>query len=178
MTDDKTLSELFLDFEAEQNESERAKLDADRSRRTMARRAYVKDHPEYVAMIDTLPLFEVFDLDEVDEEEMEGDYDSSRNDKLAEVPEAAHVVGSSLAKRDPDEEQHHRLLLDLDHPALLLDSSTPGHHHLYVDVEIEQEAWEKLIRALSEAGVIEEGYAEASLERGHTDLRLPWVKKP
>lgn len=178
MTIDLDLPDLGANFRAEEKAREQAKLDADRSVRIAARRAYVKDHPEYVAMIDTLPLFEVPDLDDVDEDWMESDYDSRRNDKLAEVPEAAHVVGSSLAKLKPDEEQHHRLLLDLDHPALLLDSSTPGHHHLYVDVEIGDVQWRELIQALAVAGVIEEGYAEASLERGHTDLRLPWVKKP
>jgi len=41
-------------------------------------------------------------------------------------------------------------------------------------------SWRKLgalLVALAEAGVIEEGYLKASLERGHTALRLPWVKK-
>lgn len=71
----------------------------------------------------------------------------------------------------------HALLIDLDIPAWLVPSSTPGHSHLYVDVAIQQDAYFRLLDALANAGVIQRGYADSSKARGGTALRLPWVKK-
>lgn len=76
-----------------------------------------------------------------------------------------------------DVEDHHALLLDLDVPAWLVPSSTEGHSHLYVDVSIPTVTYYALLDALSDAGVIQHGYANASKHRGGTALRLPWVKK-
>lgn len=72
----------------------------------------------------------------------------------------------------------HRPVLDLDLPAQLIPSSTPGHFHLYLDVEVPHRAYMALLDALAVAGVIEEGYRNASRERGYTAARLPWVRKP
>lgn len=71
----------------------------------------------------------------------------------------------------------HAVVLDLDVPAYLIPSSTPGHSHLYIDVEIEEELYFKLLDVLAEARVVEAGYVGASKRRGSTCLRLPWVKK-
>lgn len=71
----------------------------------------------------------------------------------------------------------HKLIIDLDLSAQLIPSSTPGHFHLYVDHVIEHDAWVTLIDALADAGLIEDGYRGASLARGFTDVRLPWIKK-
>lgn len=79
---------------------------------------------------------------------------------------------------DPHAQPVHALLLDLDVPAWLVPSSTPGHSHLYVDVAIQQTAYFRLLDALAECGVIQHGYAECSKRRGGTALRLPWIKKP
>lgn len=81
------------------------------------------------------------------------------------------------AHNQSEKKTTHALLLDLDVPAYLVPSSTPGHSHLYVDVEIDHDRWKLLIHALADAGVIEKGYAEASINRGASYLRLPWVKK-
>lgn len=79
----------------------------------------------------------------------------------------------------------HTVVLDIDHPAWLVKSTTPGHYHLYIDVTqpngtagINWADYSYLLHALGRAGVIEDGYVNASLQRGHTDVRLPWVKKP
>lgn len=72
----------------------------------------------------------------------------------------------------------HRPVLDIDLPAQLVPSSTPGHFHLYLDVEVEHENYMLLLRTLALCGIIEPGYASASQERGYTAVRLPWVKKP
>lgn len=87
----------------------------------------------------------------------------------------ANVV-TSLRKPSYHGSQH-SLLLDLDVPAYLVDSSTPGHTHLYVDVSIPHAEWTKLMMALAKAGVIESGYAYASIARKASYLRVPWKKK-
>lgn len=74
-------------------------------------------------------------------------------------------------------EGHHSIALDIDIPCHLEPSSTPGHHHLYIDTFITWEQYERLLDALVECKVIEPGYAAASIRRKATHLRLPWVKK-
>jgi len=71
----------------------------------------------------------------------------------------------------------HKVLIDIDLPVKLFDSSTPGHHHLYIDKEISWADYRLLLIALERCGIIQRGYLEAALKRGHTTLRLPWVKK-
>jgi len=73
----------------------------------------------------------------------------------------------------------HLVLLDCDYPVHVIESSTPGHHHLILDVPggVEHQQYMKLLAALGQAGVIEEGYANVSVNRGHSDLRLPWIQK-
>ena len=100
----------------------------------------------------------------------DGDYDTSH--ELPKTADEAEVV-SSL---DLDTYMH-RPVLDIDIPAALIPSSTPGHHHLYLDKPMTLLQYENLIHALAAAGIIEEGYAYASLARGYTSARLPWVKK-
>jgi hypothetical protein len=76
---------------------------------------------------------------------------------------------------------NHHLLLDIDVPAALIESSTPGKHHLYVELNsgfgAHWEAYRKFLEAAAEIGLIEPGYCAVSIKRGHTDLRLPWVSK-
>ena len=75
----------------------------------------------------------------------------------------------------------HNLLLDIDRPAELVESSTPGHYHLYVELlggeGIDWEDYVAFLHAAAKIGLIESGYAYASQARGYTALRLPWVSK-
>jgi len=73
----------------------------------------------------------------------------------------------------------HAVLLDIDYPAHLIESSTAGHYHLYLDVPngVPHEKYMALLKLLGECGVIEKGFADVSVARGHSDLRLPWVSK-
>lgn len=72
----------------------------------------------------------------------------------------------------------HHPVLDLDFPARLLPSSTPGHFHLYLDgIEISWEKYAKLLTTLAEVGIISEGYLDAALQRGYTSVRLQGVTK-
>jgi hypothetical protein len=71
----------------------------------------------------------------------------------------------------------HKVVIDLDHPAQLIESSTPGHHHLIIDHEIPWSAYLRLLGAMVECGLVEPGYMRSSIDRGYTAVRLPWVKK-
>lgn len=104
----------------------------------------------------------------------------------------ANVVSSLLTEHEPSGvakaldflddllgSSRHVIALDIDHPAWLIESSTKGHHHLYIDVPggVEHEDYMALLELLGKIGVIEPGYVEASKARGSTFLRLPWVGK-
>jgi hypothetical protein len=73
----------------------------------------------------------------------------------------------------------HQVVLDIDWPAELLESSTPGHYHLYVQIPggVPWEKYEAFLKAAADIDLIQEGYAAVSMKRGHTDVRLPWVQK-
>ena len=42
---------------------------------------------------------------------------------------------------------------------------------------VKHDDYMELLEVLGRIGVIEPGYAEISIKRGHSDLRLPWVHK-
>lgn len=75
-------------------------------------------------------------------------------------------------------ESFHRPVLDLDFPAHVVPSSTPGHGHLYLDKVLTWSQYVKLLEVLAEVGILEPGYVQASIAREFTSVRLPWVKKP
>lgn len=72
----------------------------------------------------------------------------------------------------------HRPVLDIDFDARLVPSSTPGHFHLYLDgLALDWERYERLLEALTAAGVIGEGNLHWAKVRGETLVRLPHVRK-
>lgn len=88
-------------------------------------------------------------------------------------PREAQLISSEIAGLPT----HHTVMLDIDAPARLVPSTTPGHYHLYIDIAVTWESYEPLLDALANAGVIQRGYADASIQRQGTCLRLPWVRK-
>ena len=86
--------------------------------------------------------------------------------------ERAEVVTSQNTFNDL-----HRPVLDIDIAAALIPSSSNGHYHLYLDKTMHWKQYEKLLLVLAEVGIIEEGYAQASIERKYTAVRLPWISK-
>lgn len=70
------------------------------------------------------------------------------------------------------------IVLDVDRPVLVLPSSTPGHHHLYIDRRMTWRRYSRLLDLLVDVDVLEPGYVAAAESRGHTPVRLPWVRKP
>lgn len=71
----------------------------------------------------------------------------------------------------------HYPVLDIDYPAALVPSSTPGHFHLYLNRAVPWEKYQAVLDALADACLIESGYRNASKERGYTSVRLPWRPK-
>lgn len=105
-----------------------------------------------------------------------GSYDSNRGH---EVPVEHAELATSELQFQPSgaSEVWHTPLLDIDVPAALVPSSTPGHSHLYIDRPMTWQTYAQLLHALCDAGIIEPGYLRASLDRGHTALRTPWTRK-
>lgn len=95
----------------------------------------------------------------------------------AEFFDGANVVTSQRKDASRWFRSRHAVLLDLDVPAYLVPSTTPGHSHLYIDVDCREEDYFAFLDAAAKIGVIESGYAKASKKKGATYLRLPWVKK-
>lgn len=91
----------------------------------------------------------------------------------------AHISESDVVSSRRNSDGKHVVVLDIDHPTWLVESTTPGHFHLYINVPdgIKWPAYKNLIHALADAGVIDRGYMQASLQRGATMVPLPWVKK-
>lgn len=80
---------------------------------------------------------------------------------------------------DYETQPMHYPVLDLDFPAELIPSSTPGHFHLYLGKAVPSAAYFTMLEAMVEAGLLEEGFVNASVARGYTAARMPWVhKKP
>ncbi len=66
----------------------------------------------------------------------------------------------------------HAPVLDIDYPARLIPSSTPGHYHLYLDREIPWGRYQLVLWVLSLAGLIEPGFFRAAIARGMTFARI------
>jgi len=107
--------------------------------------------------------------------DLDGEYGEGDNERVI----TSSVDGATLVTSyvDAPGEQLHRPIVDLDLPAALVPSSTPGHFHLYIDKPMSWAKYAALLEAFEAAGLIETGYLFASLERGHTAVRLPWIKK-
>jgi hypothetical protein len=108
--------------------------------------------------------------------------DYSNPVKVVDDIEVANVATSRVRALPEGEEaeeapEFHKPLLDIDMPVTLIPSSTPGHYHLLIDHEMSWSEYASLMRALAEAGILEQGYVMASLERGFSAVRLPWIAK-
>jgi hypothetical protein len=106
-------------------------------------------------------------------------YDSDDPREVTADLEVANVITSMLTGRtDLQGEPMHSLVLDIDHPATLIPSSTPGHFHLLIDKPMHWSTYEEVLRVLVRARILEVGYVGASIDRKMTDVRLPWIRKP
>ena len=106
------------------------------------------------------------------------EYVQGKDDREPTVDlDQANVVSSLQSGTEPGSRAQHYPVLDLDLPAVLVPSPTPGHSHLYIDLPIPDDTYWRLCDALVDAGVLQEGYVSACKSRGYTSVRLPWVRK-
>jgi len=92
-----------------------------------------------------------------------------------EVPvEEANLWGS---RRDFYGVEVHYPTLDIDIPTTLIASSTPGHFHLLIEKGMSWRQYKKLLKALAKAGILEQGYVDASIAKRGSYVRVPWVRK-
>ena len=68
--------------------------------------------------------------------------------------------------------------IDIDVPCELIPSSQPGHYHLYIHKAITHVQYQNILKALSDAGIVEKGFFAAFLSRGYTALRHIGKHKP
>lgn len=99
------------------------------------------------------------------------------DDYTAEHVNTENIEDAHIILSHDKEGIFHRPVLDIDFPVHVVASSTPGHYHLYLDKQMPWRKYAKLIDALAEAGIIEQGYASVSEGRQYTSVRLPWIKK-
>lgn len=85
----------------------------------------------------------------------------------------ANLVSSAVAGM----EGIHMPAIDIDLPCRLIESSTPGHFHLYIDQPMSWEHYKGVLAALTKAGVVQMGFYENTLRKGASHLRKPGHKK-
>lgn len=108
---------------------------------------------------------------------LEHDYAEDRGRKPVDKLSEAHLI-SSLVKGSVSDYETHKIAIDIDWPAVLIPSSTEGHYHLIIDKKISWSSYVRILEALGDCGVVQSGYARASIARGRTDIRTPWIRKP
>lgn len=92
------------------------------------------------------------------------------------APLAESQVWSSEIATGPDRGRH-VLAIDVDHRCRIIPTSTPGHFHLVIDKVMDWAELQEILVALANAGIVEQGYLDASVRRRAAHLRLPWVTK-
>jgi len=101
---------------------------------------------------------------------------NERSDKCDWVePDNEHPANCVVSV---DDAGFHWPVLDIDYGVYTIPSTTPGHHHLYIDKALTESQYFELIDVCEKIGLIQPGYAKYSKERGFTSVRLPWVEKP
>jgi hypothetical protein len=89
----------------------------------------------------------------------------------------ANVVSSELDGKTIGGFTGHAPALDIDVPAYLIESGTPGHTHLYLDVPMTWSQYMKLLKVMAEVGILQASWVDGALQEGATVLRVPWKKK-
>lgn len=103
--------------------------------------------------------------------------DSGKDNVLDEVTLAgpddpAHLVASYLPNGK------HKPTLDLDFPCRLEESTTPGHYHLFIDIEMTEQDYDALLKVLVKVGIVQRGVYDLQWKQhGMTMVRLPGIKK-
>lgn len=68
-------------------------------------------------------------------------------------------------------------VLELAVPIDVVPSSTPGHHHVYLDIEMKWRDYRRLCKRMQKAGLLEREFVKASFRRRMTMLFKPGLTK-
>ena len=104
---------------------------------------------------------------------------AAEKDKRTEVNGLA--LAEAVSSEDVKTGKHH-ILIDIDRYCVLIPSTQEDHFHLYVQMGLmgaglDFDDYAEWLRASAKIGLIEPGYAEASIARRATFVRLPWIRK-
>jgi hypothetical protein len=86
----------------------------------------------------------------------------------------ANLIGS--LDLDSVVKAQHYPVIDIDHDAYLLPSSTPGHHHLYIQHAVPHDEYLAMLDAMAAAGIVEEGFVNSARRRGQTYAIKPGLR--
>lgn len=96
------------------------------------------------------------------------------NDKRKKV---ADGEGNLFSSELVGQTGYHVPTLDIDLECELIESTSPGHFHLYIDKPMSWEDYYHLLSVLLDVGIIQKGFFDLSIARKATFLRKPGVKK-
>lgn len=86
--------------------------------------------------------------------------------------------GNLFSSEVHGEDGMHVPTLDIDKINVeVLESTTPGNYHLYIDKPITWDLYMELLMVLAKCGICQEGFVGLSIARGASFLRQPHVKK-
>jgi hypothetical protein len=71
----------------------------------------------------------------------------------------------------------HMPVIDIDLPCMLVPSSRPGHFHLYINRKMSFDEMMAILRAMNDAGVVQDGIINHVQRRGYASVRYPGVTK-
>lgn len=109
------------------------------------------------------------------ERDPSGDEDYREMDGMERSTPVPREIANAVSSVDASKSGWHLPVLDIDLPVRVVESHTPGHHHLYIDKPVRWDKYEALLVALADAGIIESGYAQASIHRQASFVRAPWA---
>lgn len=93
-------------------------------------------------------------------------------------PEHANLVSSQVFYDGQGDQTYHYPILDIDLPVEVLNSTTPGHHHLFIKKLLTDKQYDKLLRVLVEVGIVQQGIIDLQWEQDKmTCARMPGIKK-
>jgi hypothetical protein len=114
------------------------------------------------------PNYDPEDYDVVSEEEA--------NIITSEISEKGRMLGETPL---PFAQAHvmHAPVLDLDIPHRYVPSSTPGHGHLYLDIEVQWNDYVEWLTLSANLGILEGGWVDAAINQGFTAVRKEGIVK-
>lgn len=102
----------------------------------------------------------------------EGELPSVTASRRIAPEEEANLVGSLT------DQGNHMPVIDIDRIGVrVVESTTPGNFHLYIDKPMPWFKYQDLLVVLADCGIVEDGYLRASMDRKATFVRKPGIKK-